>query len=131
MLFGIHWYLVALAVLVYFAVGAVWYSPLLFAEPWKKALGKKPGESVTPTAAMIVTLLAMVVLVCVEAYFITATGTNGLMRGGYLGLKLWLGFAAMTALINNVFQSGSKRLFAIDQGYHLLGMVLAGVILTY
>src|SRR5580704_8193142 len=115
MLFGIHWYLVALSVIVYFGIGAVWYSPLMFVEPWKKALGKKPNEVISPAAAMVVTFLAMIVLVCIEAYFITATGTNGWMRGGYLGLKLWLGFAAMTGLINNVYQSGNKTLFAIDQ----------------
>lgn len=131
MLFGIHWYYVALAIVVYFALGALWYSPVMFARPWREALGRANEPAASPTVSMFVTVLAMIVLVSIEAYFMTATGTNGLLRGGYLGLKLWAGFSLMTALINNVFQNGSKRLFAIDQGYHLVGMVLAGIILSY
>lgn len=83
-------------------------------------------------SAMAVTILAILVLVCIEAYLISATNAGGMeLRGAYLGLKLWLGFTATTALINNVFQNGSKKLFAIDQGYHLVGMVLAGAILAH
>jgi hypothetical protein len=59
------------------------------------------------------------------------TGTHGAWRGALLGAKLWLGFVATTALVNNSFQSGSKKLFAIDQGYHLVGIVLAGLILGW
>jgi hypothetical protein len=132
MLYGIAWYWVLLAVVVYFGAGAVWYSNALFAKAWAKELGKKvedmKGQSMT-VAPMVTTFLAMVVLVLVEAYFIQATSTHGAWRGAYLGLKLWLGFAFTTALVNHSFQQGSRKLFAIDQGYHVVGIVLAGAIL--
>lgn len=130
MWFGTNWWQLLLAVIVYFAVGSVWYSPVLFAKVWAQELGKKMGDMGDAQTAMLVTFGAMIVLVLVEAYIVEATGTAGAWRGAYLGAKLWLGFTATTALINNVFQGSSKKLFAIDQGYHLVGMVLAGLILA-
>lgn len=130
MWFGTNWWQIILAVVVYFAVGSVWYSPALFAKPWAQELGKKMGDMGDAKSAMLATLGAMIVLVLIEAYIVQATGTSTASRGAYLGAKLWLGFTATTALINNVFQGSSKKLFAIDQGYHLVGMVLAGVILA-
>jgi hypothetical protein len=132
MLYGIQWWQLLLAVLVYFGIGAVWYSKPLFAKQWAHELGKKVGDmGDNVKVAMITTFLAMVVLVLVEGYFIQATGTHGAWRGAYLGAKLWLGFAATTALVNSSFQSSSKKLYAIDQGYHLVGIVLAGAILAF
>jgi hypothetical protein len=132
MVFGISVWWVLLAAVVYFALGAVWYSPVAFMKQWQREIKKKQSEMNMAAGAMMTTLLAIVVLVCVEAYLIKATGTTGMaLRGGYLGLKLWVGFVATTALINNVFQNGSKKLYAIDQGYHLLGMILAAAILAH
>ena len=130
MWFSTHIWQVLLAVIVYFVVGSVWYSSALFAGVWARELGKKTGATGDARTAMFATLGAMVVLVLVEAYMVQATGTSTAWRGAYLGAKLWLGFTATTALINNVFQGASKKLFAIDQGYHLVGMVLAGLILA-
>jgi hypothetical protein len=130
MVFGISFWWVLLAVVVYFGIGAIWYSPVLFAKQWQAEIKKKSSDMNMAASAMVTTFLAMVVLVAVEAYLVHATGTQGFLRGGYLGLKLWLGFVATTALVNNVFQGSSKKLFAIDQGYHLVGIVLAGAILA-
>jgi hypothetical protein len=130
MFYGTQWWQIALSVLVYFAIGALWYSPALFGKQWARELGKKAGEMGDPKNAMVVTFLAMVLLVLLEAYFVSATGTETPLRGALLGAKLWLGFVATTALINNVFQNGSRKLFVIDQGYHLVGLVLAGALLA-
>jgi hypothetical protein len=80
---------------------------------------------------MLTSRAARVGLVVIEAYFVQCTGVQGIWRGAYLGLRLWLGFVATTALINNVFQGTSKKLYAIDLGYHLLGIVFAGAILVH
>jgi hypothetical protein len=130
MLYGTSWWQIGLSVLVYFGIGAIWYSPILFAKPWAHELGKKAGDMADAKSAMIVTFLAMVLLVLVESYFVDSTGTHGLLQGAYLGFKLWLGFIFTTAAVNNAFQGASKKLFAIDQGYHLVGLVLAGAILA-
>lgn len=130
MVYGISIWWVILAIVVYFGIGAVWYSPVLFMKQWQAEIKKKSADMTMAAPAMITTFLAMIVLVLTEAYLVNATGTHGWMHGALLGTKIWLGFVATTALINNVFQNGSKTLFAIDQGYHLVGIVLAGAILA-
>jgi hypothetical protein len=131
MLYGVSVLWILLAVIVYFGVGALWYSPLLFMKQWQAEIKKKSGDMKMAGSSMLITFLAIIVLVAVEAYMIQATGTQTALRAAYLGGKLWLGFAATTALINNVFQSTSKKLYMIDQGYHLVGIVLAAAILVH
>jgi hypothetical protein len=131
MMFGISIWWILLAVIVYFGVGALWYSPVLFMHEWQHEIKRKSGEMNMGASAMLTSLAAMVVLVVIEAYFVQCTGVQGIWRGAYLGLRLWLGFVATTALINNVFQGTSKKLYAIDLGYHLLGIVFAGAILVH
>jgi hypothetical protein len=121
---------VVVATVVYFGIGALWYSPLLFMKQWQAEIKKNQAESSTAPSAMVATFAAMLVLVFVLNYIINALGINGPSEGAKLGLMLWLGFVAATALVNNVFQNGSKTLFAIDQGYHLVGIVIAAVILS-
>jgi hypothetical protein len=62
---------------------------------------------------------------------VSSLGVLGWTAGALLGFKLWLGFVATTALINRVFQGGSMRLYVIDMGYHLVGLVVAGAILAH
>jgi hypothetical protein len=133
MVFGTSVWWVILAVVVYFGVGALWYSPVLFMKQWQAEIAKtkKSPDMSMAGSAMAITAVAMLVLVVVEAYFVRTTDSDTLLRGAYLGLKLWVGFIATTALINNVFQGGSKKLYAIDQGYHLVGLILAGLILAH
>jgi hypothetical protein len=131
MIFGISGWWIILAVAAYFGVGALWYSNSLWARQWLHELGKQRDELESPQTAMVATLGAIVILVVIEAYFVQTTGTSSWLRGGYLGAKLWLGFALTTALINNAFQGASKKLLLIDQGYHLIGIVLAGAILAH
>jgi formate hydrogenlyase subunit 3/multisubunit Na+/H+ antiporter MnhD subunit len=131
MVFGISLWWVLLAVVVYFGIGALWYSPVLFLKQWQAELKQKKAEMSTAAPSMVTAFLSILVLVLVEAYLVSLTGTQGFWSGSHLGFKLWLGFVATTALVNNVFQNGSKKLYAIDQGYHLVGIMLAGGILAY
>jgi hypothetical protein len=131
MLFSISVWWILLAIAVYFMVGALWYSPVLFSKPWLAALGKKREELSMGAMPMVMTALAIAVLVVVEAWVVQATGTVGWRDGAMLGLMLWLGFAATTGLINSAFQGRSIKLYIIDQGYHLVGIVLAGAILAH
>ncbi|HVQ44637.1 MAG TPA: DUF1761 domain-containing protein [Candidatus Saccharimonadia bacterium] len=131
MLFEISFWWVLLAAVVYFGIGAVWYSPVMFSKMWAEEIKRKKADMTMALPAMVTTFVTILVLVGVEAWFVTATGTSGWMNGAMLGFKLWLGFAATTALINSSFQNGSMRLYAIDQGYHLIGIALAGAILAH
>jgi uncharacterized membrane protein len=131
MLYGTSVWWIILAVVAYFGLGALWYSPIMFMKAWQAEIKRKSSDMNMAPSSMVITFLAMIILVAILAYLIQATGTQGAWRSAYLGAKLWLGFVATTALINNVFQGSSKKLYAIDLGYHLVGIVLAGAILGH
>src|SRR4051812_46591423 len=107
MVYGTSFWWVLLAVVVYFGIGAIWYSPVMFSKMWMEEIKRKKADMSMAAPAMITTFLAICVLVVVEAYMVQATGTNGWMRGALLGAKIWLGFVATTALVNSTFQGGS------------------------
>jgi hypothetical protein len=131
MLFGISWGWIALAAVVYFIIGAAWYSPVLFSNHWLKELGKKRSELNMAASPMVMTFASLILLVIVEAYLVQAAGVFGFWSGLVFGALLWLGLVATTALINNLFQNASKKLYLIDQGYHLVGIAVAAAILAH
>lgn len=122
---------VVLALVVFFMLGGLWYSPVLFGKPWMAALGKKKEDVSGGGKSMIFALVPNLVMVVAVAYFVHVTSTHGAWRGFYLGLKLGLGFIAAQAVLNNFFQKGNWKLVAIDAGYAVVGLALVGAVLAY
>ena len=132
MIFDTSIWWVILAVVVYMVVGALWYSPLLFAGPWMKAVGKSPDDMKGGNSSMyLVPAVGAVIVAVMLAYLAQAMGLHGWTSGAVLGIEMWLAFAATTALTNRVFQGGSMQLFAIDLGYHLVGFIAAGALVVH
>lgn len=132
MIFGVSIFWILLAVVVYMVLGALWYSPVLFAGAWMKELGKKKADLMggSPFTYMIPALGAAIITLTL-AYLGQSLGLTGWVNGAMLGFQMWFAFAATTSLTNRVFQGNSMRLFAIDLGYHLAGFVLAGAIVLH
>ncbi len=129
MIFDASIWMIVLAVVVYMAVGALWYSPVLFAGPWMAALGKKKEDMAGGNGAMYLVPAAGAVIVTVAlAYLGHAMDLSGWIVGAILGFKAWFAFVATTTLTNRVFQGSPLKLYVIDMGYHLVGFVLAGAI---
>jgi len=102
-----------------FGLGALWYSPLLFANPWMRLSGMDP-ETMRPTPAPFI-IAALCWLVAAFVYGLIAR--SGLVTG-ILGLfqlsgLLWLGFALPPMAVTYAFTDKPKLLLAIDSGYHL------------
>ncbi len=119
-----------LAVVAFFALGGLWYS-LLFAKQWMAEMGMKKEDMKGGGKSMFFALLPNLVMVLALAYFVHVTATHGAWRGFYLGLKLGVGFIVAQAVLNNFFQKGNWKLVAIDSGYAVAGLALAGAILAY
>ena len=84
---------VVLAAVVYFAIGSLWYSPVLFVKPWMKAQGFNRDGAMGKGFAklMIASFFLTVILVLIEAYFIHIMKSPTALNGASLGAKLWLG----------------------------------------
>ncbi len=129
MVFDISWVWILAAVVAYMAVGALWYSPVLFAGAWMKAAGKK---SMSNDARLYVyTAACVLVIVLGLAWLIQGLHIMGWQDGAMLALKAWFFFAATTAMVNRLFQGMNWSLYVIDMSYHLAGMMVAAAILLH
>lgn len=114
---------------VYFILGAAWYSPVLFAKPWMNALGKKQEDLQTSPFNFIATFIAILITVYVLALFLVLTNANSLISGGFIGVVAGIGFVLTTCGINSVYDGRPVKLVLITSGYHILGLTVSGIIL--
>jgi pimeloyl-ACP methyl ester carboxylesterase len=120
-----------------FALGALWYSPLMFAESWMryngytakqlKAMNKKSGNW-----PLIVTAAAQFVMALILAVLISYSGVSTSPHGVSLGLLVWLGIAAPVGLISNMFSEKPLNAFWIDASFHAVALgIMGGILATW
>lgn len=112
-------------------IGALWYSPVLFAKSWMAELGKKQ-EDLQSGAGMGYLLAAVAALVeaYVLAHIVNYAQATTLSEALQTGAWVWLGFVATTTAINYKFQGKSLKLYVIDAGNHLAVLLAMATILT-
>ncbi len=121
---------IVVAAVLHWLLGAVWYSPALFASRWMALIGKGPEQfKDSGLAPYIVAFAANLVMAFILAIVCGYTNANTAIKGAQTGVLLWLGFVATTALSEYLFEGRPKELFMINAGYPLVGLVLMGAIL--
>ncbi|MEO6538258.1 MAG: DUF1761 domain-containing protein [Ferruginibacter sp.] len=129
---GINWIAVFCAALAYFALGAIWYSKVLFAKKWLELTRIDP-KNTDATKGMAGIMIASFVLM-----FITATGLAilrnrldiaGTMGGVKLGLVTGICFGAAAISISYLYEKRPKGLHLINDAYTLAGNIIAAVII--
>jgi hypothetical protein len=126
----INYLAVLVGAILNMVIGAVWYSPLLFAKPWMKATGKSMNSAGSPTTGYALSALCSLVVAWVLAYFIGLIDVTGFTAGMAIGFWAWLGFVVTTHAANYVFEGRSRKLYAINVGYSLVAFVLIGGLLA-
>ena len=131
----INYAAVAASAAGYWVLGALWYSPLLFARPFIALKGYTPeqvaaiqtqGHAGEIGLALVTSLLLAYVL----AHFVKFTGAETAASGALTGFWLWLGFVATTSLETVLFESRPLGLYLINNGYHLVGLLGMGAMLA-
>ena len=106
MLPSIHWLPVVVSAVAVFAIGALWYSPLLFGKAWVKAHGHTPEKIEAMRASMGRSSAVSFVCYLVRAAAMSVlVGRMDIMyvRGGVkLGALIGVGFAATIGLTANM-----------------------------
>jgi hypothetical protein len=123
---------VLVAALAFWALGAVWYSPLLFSKRWQKEVGFKEENVTKPNMALVfggsfILMLFMVWALNFVMHFHhdeNVGPTHGLLFGAFVGLF----FSMLTMGINYLYQRRSIVLWLIDGFYMILGLGIAGLI---
>jgi hypothetical protein len=106
------------------ALGAAWYSPLLFGPAWMKALGKTQDQLGPMGAAMAGSVFSCLVAATAVDALLAATGAASLAAGIGMGALLGFGVVAMTTL----FSGWGWPLYFIQMSYRATYLVLMGAI---
>jgi len=126
---------VLLAAAVAFLLGALWYSPLLFAKAWMRAHGHTPESAAAMRAnagrTYLASFVAFLVMAAVLRIFLAHLGVDSVHDGAGWGLHAWLGFAAPITFIGTLYSGKPMAAFFIDTGYQLVYLIVMGAILGY
>ena len=128
--YHINYLAVLVSAVVYFIIGAVWYSAL-FGKIWMKHIAI-PEEELRKgaAAAYIVSFISMLVMTFVMAHVIDYAKSTTVWGGILSGFFCWLGFVITTSTTIKMFEHKKIQLHLIDNGYHLVGLLAAGIILS-
>ena len=119
----------------YWVLGALWYSPLLFARPFIALKGWTPEQLAAVQAQshageIGLAFLTSLLLAYVLAHFVKFTGAETAWQGAQAGFWLWLGFVATTNLNTVLFEFRPLGLYLINNGHHLVSMLGMGGLLA-
>lgn len=121
---------VLVASVVYYLLGAAWYSPALFAKPWMEVLGKKK-EDFNPVPIMFITsFMTILMSVFVLEVFVILVNSDTPLFGAFLGALISVGFVLTTSGNNALYAGRPVKLLMIDFGYVFFGFVISGIILS-
>jgi len=119
--------------LLYMGLGAFWYSPLMFAAPWSRAVGIKPGD-IDPKAGANAMLLGNiptfigVLTLAVLLRFVKADALGAALAVANL-IAVGLLASHLTTLVT--FERRSWTWYLISAGYPVVGYNLMAVVLTF
>lgn len=119
---------VLVAAFASFVLGAFWYSPMLFLEPWSREAGVDPEHQVDhPARVFGLTFVLTVANAFVLAVWLGSEAS--LLAGLLAGLAIGACVAAASLGINYQFASRSARFWLIDGGFHAARFALMGAVL--
>ena len=130
----VNYLAVFVAAIVYYAGGALWYSPVLFGKSWMGLVGlteeilEETKKEVWKSylTSFVAALIISYGLARLEAYMNVITFAGGF----HTGFWAWLCFVLTTMMTNNTFAGRPVKLLVLDSGYHLYGFLVIGVILA-
>lgn len=132
----VNWLAILACVIAAMALGFVWYGPL-FGKQWMALMGwgdKTPEELKAMQAAAMpaygVMAVGAAVMAVVLHAVLHATEADSLGAAAVVAALLWLGFVATSTLASAMFSHENTRLWALNQGYVLVQMVVFAAILS-
>jgi Protein of unknown function (DUF1761) len=131
----VSWIPVIVGAIVYFALGAAWFSPLVLGRAWQRSIGwdaSREPPRMTPVS-MLAPFAAYLVAAAATGILAVATASDTLGEGLVLGLVVGLGFAATATAVDAAFDPDRPQpwvWFAITAAYHVLGLLIVGVLVS-
>lgn len=122
---------ILIATVIYFLLGAVWYSPILFAKPWMKIKNIPEDHEGGSPLLFAFSFILQFIGVFSLALFIEGLGAEGAANGALIGFFAAAGFVFSLSGATGLFSEVPLKLHLIDNGYHVAGLTLAGLVIGW
>ena len=111
-------------------VGFIWYSPPLFEKAWLDDIGRSRDdiEGDSPIK-FLVAFIGALLMAYILARLLDIVGGPSLELGILMAVVVWVAFVAATSATNFAFAGRPVRLWLIENGNHLVTLLLMGIIL--
>lgn len=129
----LNWLAVIVAALAYFLIGGAWYAPPVFGKAWQRSLGMEGPPASAGAAIYVGPLVTCLIATIAVAIIAQSSGTDTFGEGIVLGLVTGVGIAGAVLAVTGLFdvkKPGPATWFAITAGYHLVGLLVASVIVA-
>ena len=131
----LNWLAIVVAAVVYYAVGAAWFAPVLMGDTWRRASGMQAtGTAFRPTPTQIAApLVAYLFAATATALLAAATGSDSILEGVVLGIVLAMGFAGSVLAATAVFETSKPEpwtWFGVSYGYHAAALIITALIVS-
>jgi hypothetical protein len=126
----VNWLAVIAAALSMFAIGGVWYSPLLFDKAWRRAANLSDADVArgNPPVIFGVAFVLCLIMAANLAFFIAGPETTlGFAIGA--AVAAGLGWAALSVGVLALFERRPLSYALINGGYLTIGFAVMGLIL--
>ena len=121
-----------MAGVAYFALGALWYSKLLFAKKWlalTKIDASDPNATKGMAAIMGASFITSIVTSIGIAILAAYLPLSGLVHGLKLGALTGICFGAMSISNSYLYEKRPLELHFINGGYTIVGNLIAAIII--
>src|SRR5579864_9384947 len=102
---GVNLWAVLVCAVVDMVIGFIWYSPMLFANPWMKLMGYDPNDKAkiaemqkTAGPSYGMSFIASLLAASVLSKIITISTVTTALYGMKIALAIWLGFVTTVQL---------------------------------
>ena len=128
---NLNYIAIGVSTLVYFIIGALWYS-LLFGKEWMKLVGLTPtpeDKKNMPKIFSITFILNFIICLSTAAviYFVQPVSIIAAIKTAILVSA----FVCACGVMNYMYAKRPLKLMLIDMGYHVFGIIIISIILTY
>jgi hypothetical protein len=131
----LNWAAVAVGAVIYFALGAVWFTPPVFGRAWQRSIGWDPTRQPPPMtkARLVGPLIAYLLAAVATGWLAVATGSDTATEGVLLGVVVGVGFGLALTAVDTVFDPNRPQpvvWFVITGAYHLLGLLAVALLVS-
>jgi len=132
--------LIFIAAFVAFAIGAAWYSPLVFAKQWMALTGMKMEDGkklgmwkyyVSGLVSYIIMAYVLYWIIGVRIGYLESIGqaVSAVKIGVMTGFLMWFGFVGTVTLGGVLWEKKPFKLYVLNNAYTLIALLVMGAML--